>query len=203
MRGISLLSAAMLLQVSSSVAVSGETVLQATIPGSEYVVIVGEDHRDASGHPDRHLLLALAGWAAREFDLPVSGELPTVELVPVKDMIAVRYYAAGAGDALGLTARNVTPQDGHEIVAVYDDRARTIYLAEDWSGRTPGEISVLAHEIVHHLQNLAGVVHGCAEEREKLAYRAQDRLLSLFGQTLESAFDIDPMTRLVRTNCFM
>ena len=42
-----------------------------------------------------------------------------------------------------------------ETVAVYDDATRTIYLAEGWSGATRAELSVLVHEMVHHLQSRA------------------------------------------------
>ncbi|HUG61279.1 MAG TPA: DUF6647 family protein, partial [Methylomirabilota bacterium] len=72
---------------------------------------------------------------------------------------------------------------------------------EGWTGTSPAEVSVLVHELVHHLQNVGGVAYDCPEAREKPAYQAQARWLELFGGSLEEAFQVDPMTILVRTNC--
>ena len=80
-------------------------------------------------------------------------------------------------------------------------RLRTIYLSEDWSDHNPGDISVLVHEIVHHLQASADMRFACPAEREVLAYRAQDAWLRLFGTNLENAFGIDSMMLLVATAC--
>jgi hypothetical protein len=74
-------------------------------------------------------------------------------------------------------------------------------LQQDWTGETPAEISVLVHEMVHHAQNLGGLEYECPAAREKLAFAVQAQWLSLFGQSLESEFSIDPMTLLVRTSC--
>ena len=86
-------------------------------------------------------------------------------------------------------------------MAVYSDAARTIYLPEGWSGRTAAELSVLVHEMVHHLQNLAGLKYNCSQEREALAYRAQERWLGLFGRSLAQDFAIDSFSLLVKTRC--
>jgi hypothetical protein len=42
----------------------------------------------------------------------------------------------------------------------------------------------------------------CPQEREKLAYLAQERWLGLFGHNLESDFDLNPFSLLVKTKCF-
>jgi hypothetical protein len=63
------------------------------------------------------------------------------------------------------------------------------------------ELSVLVHEMVHHLQNAGGLKYACAQAREKTAYQAQDKWLRQFGRNLTVAFALDPMTVLVRTNC--
>src|SRR5262245_34561878 len=68
---------------------------------------------------------------------------------------------------------------------------RTIYLPEGWTGDTPAELSVLVHEVVHHFQNVLRLKYECPQEREKLAYIAQDRWLALFGHSLESDFHMD------------
>ena len=88
-----------------------------------------------------------------------------------------------------------------KVEAFYDDATRTIYLPKGWSGRSPAELSVLVHEMVHHVQNVAGLTYACREEREKIAYAAQRQWLALFGRDLMREFKIDPLTLLVRTNC--
>jgi Domain of unknown function (DUF6647) len=90
---------------------------------------------------------------------------------------------------------------GRDIVAVYDDANRTIYLPEGWTGVTPAEQSLLVHEMVHHLQNLGKLKYECSEAREKLAFAAQEQWLGLFGRSLSSEFDIDPFTLKVKTVC--
>ena len=76
-------------------------------------------------------------------------------------------------------------------MAVYSDKAQTIFLPEGWTGTTPAELSILVHELVHHVQNAAGLKYSCPQEREKLAYDAQERWLGLFGHNLEHDFELD------------
>jgi hypothetical protein len=78
---------------------------------------------------------------------------------------------------------------------------RTIYLPKTWTGDTPVELSILVHEMVHHLQNLAGMTFACPGAREKLAYAAQKDWLALFGHDLFTEFETDAFTLLVRTEC--
>ena len=87
------------------------------------------------------------------------------------------------------------------LVAAYHDRSRTILLPHGWSGATAAELSILVHELVHHLQNVAEMKYACAAAREELAYTAQEKWLSLFGQSLLVAFEIDRLTLKVRTAC--
>jgi hypothetical protein len=42
----------------------------------------------------------------------------------------------------------------------------------------------------------------CPQEREKLAYIAQDRWLGLFGHSLTDDFALDPFSLFVKTKCF-
>ena len=53
-----------------------------------------------------------------------------------------------------------------EVVAVYHDATRTIFLSDAWTGASPADLSVLVHEMVHHLQNLAGLRYECPAARE-------------------------------------
>jgi hypothetical protein len=148
---------------------------------------------------DPTVLAAIAAWLSDNFDLPRTDQ-PRVEFVSPTRIAAFRYRGFAQTQTAGGDDRAMHDA-GRETVAVYDDATRTIYLPEGWSGATPHELSVLVHEMVHHLQNRAQLRYECPQEREKLAYAAQERWLGLFNLTLASEFEMDPFTLLVRTRC--
>lgn len=127
-------------------------------------------------------------WLATNFDLAVSTKPPVLFTVPDAKLAEMRYGIETV----------FRPGD---VVAVYDHTARTIYLSDSWTGSTPADLSVLVHEIVHHLQAVSDMRFACPAEREVVAYRAQEAWLGLFGENLESAFGIDAATLLVGTVC--
>jgi hypothetical protein len=127
-----------------------------------------------------------------------------VEFASSAKMAEVRYSRLGSNgmDRVAAEAgRMASPEIGQDVYAIYDDASRTIYLPQDWNANSPTHVSVLVHELVHHLQNAGGLKYDCAGAREGPAYRAQSRWLELFGKTLVEEFEIDPMTVLVRSNC--
>jgi hypothetical protein len=150
------------------------------------------------------LLTVLVTWLSVNFGLPAIYEHPRIEIVPSAKMAEVRYSRLGApwpNRVAAEAGRSVSADVGH-VFAVYDDKDRTIYLPAGWTGKTPGEVSVLVHELVHHLQNVGRLKYDCVEAREKPAYRAQARWLELFEKNLSEEFSLDPMTVFVRSNCF-
>ena len=150
------------------------------------------------------LLTTIVLWLAINFSLTASNEHPRVEFVPPAKMAEVRYsrLAAVRTDRFASEAgRSAPPEVGQDVYAIYDDLSRTVYLLEHWNITSPADVSVLVHEMVHHLQNVAGEKFLCPQEREKDAYKAQRAWLALFDRTIEQEFEIDPLTVLVRTNC--
>ena len=150
------------------------------------------------------LLTVLVTWLSINYGLPSAPEHPRIELVPPARMAAVRYsrLQGAMPDRVAAEAGKTAPPElGQDVFAIYDDRSRTIYLPDRWTGDTAAEVSLLVHELVHHLQNMAGEKFGCPGEREKAAYKAQAGWLELFGKNLADDFELDPMTLLVRTNC--
>lgn len=173
------------------------------LPGTHYEIVAGRSisFADPGGEA---LLTAIVTWLSTNFDLPAVNQHPRIEFVPPLKMAALRYRGH---DSIPNTP---TPPDNrdatllrgdHDIVALYDGAIKTIYLPEGWTGKTPAELSVLAHEMVHHLQNVAGLKYGCPEEREKPAYAAQARWLGLFGLSLTTEFQMDPFTVFAQTSC--
>jgi hypothetical protein len=140
------------------------------------------------------LMNSILNWLVARFDLPAIREAPRIEFVQPGSMARLRYRGSASNQGMPLDV-------GRDIVAVYDDANRTIYLPEGWTGVTPAEQSLLVHEMVHHLQNLGKLKYECPEAREKLAFAAQEQWLELFNRTLAGEFALDPFTLLVRTSC--
>ncbi len=130
----------------------------------------------------------IVNWLSARFELPAAYDHPRVELLPAERISELRYGNSG------LTSHR-------DVVAVYDDSARTIYLNERWTGRSVADLSVLVHEMVHHLQHLGGASFACPAAREELAYHAQAQWLAFFGADLFQEFELDPITLKLTTAC--
>lgn len=147
------------------------------------------------------LLTAMALWLAANFGLPPIFDLPNVRFVAPTEIIVFRYRAFTPEKRRQVLATDAAPDSQGNVLAVYDDASRTILLPEGWSGRSPAELSILLHELVHHIQIMAQLKYECPAAREKLAYAAQEKWLGLFNLSLSSAFNIDPFTLKVSTEC--
>jgi len=135
-----------------------------------------------------HLLTVIVTWLSINFGLPAYYNHPNVTAMTPAQVTRLRYGT----DHLS---------DGRAVVAVYDDATHSIVVTSSWSERTPGEMSVLVHEMVHHLQNKMGLTYPCPAAREVLAYSAQEKWLELFKSSLGKEFGIDPMTLKLLTSC--
>jgi hypothetical protein len=143
------------------------------------------------------LLTTIVLWLSTNFGLPASYDHPQVEFVPETKIVEIRYKGF-VGWQLQVGS---VPPGQRTTVSVYDDATKTIYLPDAWTGDTPADLSILVHEVVHHLQNVGKLKFECPQEREQLAYKAQERWLGLFGRDLLHDFEIDPFTLLVSTKC--
>lgn len=153
--------------------------------------------------PANSSLATIARWISTNYDLPYPAELPRIELVQPAQILRLRYDALlpRRSQAIGGEHSTPLPQVQREVVAVYDDASRTIYLPVGWTGATVAERSVLVHEMVHHLQNLAGRKYDCGGAREKPAYLAQRQWLAERGLELETEFDVDLFTIVALSAC--
>ena len=142
------------------------------------------------------LLVAIALWLSANFDLPPNAEPPRIEFVSPDAITSMRYRAFVGPLALGATQRGAS-----DVLSVYNDKTRTIYLRNGWVGKSPSELSILVHEIVHHLQNIGHYKFECPQQRERLAYSAQDQWLQLFGRNLEQDFELDEFSLFVKSAC--
>ena len=125
----------------------------------------------------RALLVRIDEWLAANFELPRATELPRVEYASTAKIAALRYNGVAVTASADVTGSIARAAFERTTVAIYVDAEKTIYLADEWSGQRPAELSVLVHEMVHHMQSLAGIQYECPRQREKLAYAAQDKFL--------------------------
>lgn len=156
---------------------------------------VGQAVRRPDGTVPPELVRVLAAWLSEEFNLPTVHSLPDIIFIPQSQLRAFRARDVPSDQWGSITSM------GSEILAIYDAKNRTIILRDGWSGETPAELSELVHEMVHHVQSVTGKKFACEQEREALAFAAQQKWLEKFGGSLEADFEIDPFTLMVRTNC--
>ena len=141
------------------------------------------------------LLTAIVLWLSINFPLPANLNHPGIKFVSAAEMIAV--LNKNQPRRTGVSASEISS----DIVSLYNNESKTIYLMDGWKGNTPAELSILVQEMVHHLQNVGQLKFACPEEREELAYKAQDSWLHLFGRDLEGEFEMDPLSILVKSKC--
>ncbi|MGV7218170.1 DUF6647 family protein [Bradyrhizobium sp. UFLA05-112] len=146
------------------------------------------------------LLDEVASWLSSNFDLPAIKDHPAIEFASKAKLATMR--ASDHAHWQGLTQdEGIDRLAQRTVVALYDNNSKTIFLPDDWIGKSPADQSVLVHEMVHHLQNMAEFKFECPMAREKLAYLAQDKWLRRFGTSLESEFDVDMFTVLISSAC--
>ncbi len=145
------------------------------------------------------LLPKIAAWISHSFDLPQIDQLPRVQFISSTQVNALRYGVPQPLPGQAFEQAGPFLGAGRAVVAVY--AKDTIYISDGWRGGSPADQSVLIHEMVHHLQNHAQLRYGCPQEREKLAYQVQERWLMQFGATLQTEFEVDPMTLFLHSAC--
>jgi hypothetical protein len=153
------------------------------------------------------LLTAITLWLSLNFALPANFDHPKVERVAANEITYLRYRAftperrREVAAAVAQTSASQPVSGARSVVAIYDDARRTIFLPDGWSGSTPAELSVLVHEMVHHLQFTGQMKFECPAQREAMAYEAQDKWLGLYGKNLSTEFELDAFTLKVSTAC--
>lgn len=144
--------------------------------------------------PDTAALMnMLSAWIVHNFDLPIPSSSATIKFIPAQQMARLR---------IEINRQRSRPMPGsydEDIVAFYDWNTRSIYLPEGWSAADPVQISILVHELVHHIEACAQAHRGLPTSGERLAYEAQERWLNIFGNSLNGALGIDEFSVLMRT----
>ena len=141
----------------------------------------------------------VVSWICENFDLPITHSRPNIRFATKAELTLMRILDRTQWD--GFVPNETESSAERHVVAVYDTQSQTIYLPENWSGKSAADQSILVHEMVHHLQKLAGMRFECPAAREKVAYLAQDKWLERFGLSLEREFELDMFTVVVSSAC--
>lgn len=144
------------------------------------------------------LMIALMTWASTFTGMDVPEKLPRVIYA---DSCEIHRMYLDDGSVPCPT------EDQERAVALYMHHGQTIILPDTWH---PGDlyyVSVLLHELVHHMQSHDGSLEkahqrGCKDEIERQAYDAQIAWLEAAGADAVELMQMDRFTIMVMTMCF-
>jgi hypothetical protein len=134
------------------------------------------------------LILALMTWASAQTGLPVPEVQPIVKHATAEQMWhmarpGTEYDAAGSQQYLGLYANGV------------------MWLRDDWSVESVRDVSILLHEVVHHMQEEAGQEYPCRGASERVAHEAQFAWLEAAGLDPFETIGINGLYYVMVTTC--
>jgi hypothetical protein len=109
-----------------------------------------------------------------------------VDLAPPETAPTIRFESPEAIHAV--VHPDVEFQAGRLGLAYYDAVVHEVVLPTQWDLRNPFHLSMLVHELVHHMQDASEAAYPCPAAKEREAYDAQQAWLLSQGLNL---FDND------------
>ena len=137
------------------------------------------------------LMFAFMAWISAVTGLPPAEELPELVFNTPAELQMLHHPGAAYREGDGV------PQ----AVALYDLEERIIHLTDDWEVRDPVDLSVLLHELVHHMQASADVGYDCRGAMEKVAYDAQIAFLASMDLDMFEVMEINRLFYVLLTTC--
>lgn len=135
------------------------------------------------------LVTALMAWASAATGLAIPDRHPEIVRMTSCEMeqVVMREYANCEDDLV--------------FGALYF--SGRMYLPPEWTPGTAYEVSVLLHELVHHMQYEAGLFDTvrCGGELEPLAYEVQIAFLEAANLDAMAELDTDEFTLRDRSMC--
>ena len=141
-------------------------------------------------------MTALVTWISDNFEIPADYHHPRV--VPMSSFVVI-YLLQQLNPTDQRKAVNI--DEMRKVMSFYSPESKTIYLPRGWAGETPAQLSMLVHELVHHLQNLSHATFACPAAEDELPYEAQEKWLNMFGRSLFSEFGLERTSVLLATKC--
>ena len=126
------------------------------------------------------LLLALNIFISTHTDYPIVNEYPKVIMLSQQEMHWKYYNCKGEAKYMEPNCRR--SYDKFTAIGLYDSYNQVIYISKEFKRKNPRWVtnSVILHELVHYLQDLAGVLKDssiCRGLKEVKAYRLQQKYL--------------------------
>ena len=126
------------------------------------------------------LLLALNIFISTHTDYPIVNEYPEVIILSQQEMHWKYYNCKGEAKYMEPNCRR--SYDKFTAIGLYDSYNQVIYISKEFKRKNPRWVtnSVILHELVHYLQDLAGVLKDssiCRGLKEVKAYRLQQKYL--------------------------
>ena len=126
------------------------------------------------------LLLALNIFIATHTDYPIVNNYPEVIMLSQQDM-HWKYYGC-IGEARYMEKNCKRSYDKFTAVGLYDSKNKIIYISKEFKENNSRWVtnSVILHELVHYMQDLAGVLNNkstCRGLKEVKAYKLQQKYL--------------------------
>jgi hypothetical protein len=172
------------------------------LPGTAFEIVFNSPELQVGERrPMQPLSAAIMSWLAANFEIPAIANLPRVTFASIMDIADLHFsFVPSASKARHVEAAPALPAR-YMMLSLYSDASQTIYLPEGWNGNTPAELSMLVKEMVHHVQNAAGLEYECPQAREQLANAAQEKWLGLFERNLRQDFEMSPEVLALGTQC--
>ena len=141
------------------------------------------------------LMLSLMIWLGPQTGLPVPSDVPVVQYHTSEQLCEIVYFEPRQADGLEHCFKV------HNIFAAYDFFSNTVHLHENWRSTNVGDVSLLAHELVHFMQDRAGALYPCVGARERPAYEAQVWYLQERGKDFYRMFQVSEARLYASFSC--
>ena len=135
------------------------------------------------------LRLALMVWISGVTGLLVPAELPQV------------VYASDEQLCEVYTGKDCPADASTTIVALYHRVKHTMYLPDEFDVGHPYYISVLVHELTHHMQSCSDRQYPCVGAIEREAYAAGFKWLESMGLDALAVSKLDMLSLIHYTSC--
>lgn len=137
------------------------------------------------------LMIALMVWISAASDLPAAPQAPSVEFNTPQELHELNFPGTA------YRAESGAPQ----AVALYDLDGAVVHLPDGWQVSDPVDLSILVHELVHHMQASAGLEYQCRGAMEKVAYDTQIAFLESMGLDMFEVMEINELFYRIITSC--
>ena len=146
------------------------------------------------------VLAVLMLWISQSMGVVMPTEFPVLEYATSQEMTCLM---AGQDPE---DCDIVLAVDEPRILALYNPASRVLTLEKGRDYTTPASISIIVHELTHHIQTVYRLSYSCLEKLEQVAYDMQIKWLEARGfdayALLEKDLKLNRMAIFFITVCY-